>query len=1011
MTPAAEEETRAARAVKVIVRAWREFDGRVNRPLPDDRRWIWRFLAPSGIAWYFPALAAAAVAGMALGPRLVWGWPQALLLAAGAAGLALVHLRALRAVARLPSDRYLPQLCGGYLAVLLAMVVWLLARAAPETLRAPGLRLHIGAALVLAMIVGLGAARLIVRSLLNTGRAGALAPSLARTDLFSPRERYQGTRRGWIVTATFFALLRYPDRILLPPALVMLATTEGTREIWGRGWEGERWILLLVAAVPWALVVMGLLHERLMEMLETIGRLAFTGPQRAVTWLVIAIAALRVVHVHYVNYLFTGESWAIMLYLGFAYVVAWFYGFWCDVFFATRLLCALAPPAGGETAGPFRYRVLNRPEARARGADPAAAAGRSPYSSVLRSGRSLVLHGAGRIKVEGVHEPEYRAAEGIGPRALALLTPAQLMGQIRSQAENRPAAGGDTMRLLRDVQRAAMVYPTLTAALAVLLLALPGYYTFRHSTQPAELVIRPVGAAQDGSLRLEALLTGEGEGAACPVPPGAPRLLLAASGGGSRAALYTYAVLRGLAEEGRICQLVAASGVSGGAAALAYFATHHADLRRPPPLDAAGAQAWDAFAAAMQTSYIEDVLDELGSLRLAYGRWSWSQAACGEPAADLAEVENRLHPARTRPGNLLAEDFACTFGHATFDDLPFGLILNTGLLGRFDTEDTPCEAKGATLAERARLCADKLDGTGAGGRLVLTNLPRLDARGGADRSGIWLRTLNQPGISLARAAALSANFPPVFPDAAIDVTADGTAGQRYWVTDGGAVENRAAVTLYVALRDAADRLAARRAAGDPTAALPAPVELLIADASATPDPYSESFGLRSATGAGAQLALAMEAELRHDIEVQFEGFAQTFRVHELPMPRTLLDAIGTHWRLPEALVIGSGAGLWRSTLGQWVATEWPRAGKVIGGEAPVLRLSRADTVRLFECLYRPEGRPAPDFANPAEVARVLARMRAEPGTWRDGEAWRRLMVDLGRPRPGPLCVLPDPSPG
>lgn len=995
MIPAVEEETPTGRRIKRIVRVWRDWDTRLNRPLPANRGWFWRLIAPSGLAWYFPALAAAAAVGMAFGPNLKGGWPQGLLLAAGLAGLAIVHLRAMRQVSRLPSHRYLPQICGGYLAVLFAMVVWLAAFAAPETFRAPGLRLHIGAALVMVMIMGLGGALLISRTLLRDREAGALAESLGRTDLFSPRERYQSTNRGWIFTAAIYALARYPDRILLPPALLMLATTEGAREIWGRGWEGERWILLLVAALPWGLMVVGLPHERLLELLETFGRLAFTGPQRVVTWLVIAISALRVFHVHYVNYLFTGESWTIMFFLGFAYVVAWFYGFWCDVFFATRLLCALAPAEGGETSGPFGYHVLNRPEI---GNGQAGAGQPSPYSSVLTGGRSLMLHGAGRIKVEGRHEADYCIAEGIKPRALALLTPPQVMEKIRDQVENRPE-GVPPMRLLRDVQRAAIVYPTLTASLAMALLVVPGYYSFRFSTQPAELVIRPV-PGHDGSLRLETLLKGEeAPASACPAHPGGRRILIAASGGGSRAALYTYSVLRGLAEEGRICELAAASGVSGGAVALAYFAAHQWDLRRPLPADPAEAEKrarqWDEFGRAMQVSYIDDVIGELGNLRLTFGRWTWRQSACKELPAPPGQVDSLLNPARTRPGNVLAEDFICTLGPATFENLPFGLILNTGLLGRFDTEDTSCAMGAGSLADRARRCASTLDGTGAGGRLVLTNLPALDAPSKeAARSDIWLRTLNAPGIAVARAAALSANFPPVFPDAAIDVTSDGRRGQRYWVTDGGAVENRAAVTLYIALRDAVMRLGS----------LPGPVDLVIADASATADPYSESFGLRSATGAGAQLALAMEAELRRDIEAQ-PGADRLFRVHELPMPRTLLDAIGTHWRMPEQLVIGSGAGRWRSALGSWVGAVWPAAGARIRGADPVLRLSRDDAVRIFDCLYRPAGGVPPAFRDGAELRRVLARMHTEPGTWQDGAAWRRLIGTPNQPRPGAICPL------
>ena len=60
----------------------------------------------------------------------------------------------------------------------------------------------------------------------------------------------------------------------------------------------------------------------------------------------------------------------------------------------------------------------------------------------------------------------------------------------------------------------------------------------------------------------------------------------------------------------------------------------------------------------------------------------------------------------------------------------------------------------------------------AGGRLILTNLPEAAAaRNASEAQGtrdLRFVTINDPEMSVARAAALSATFPPVFSDAEID---------------------------------------------------------------------------------------------------------------------------------------------------------------------------------------------------------------------------------------------------
>jgi hypothetical protein len=159
-----------------------------------------------------------------------------------------------------------------------------------------------------------------------------------------------------------------------------------------------------------------------------------------------------------------------------------------------------------------------------------------------------------------------------------------------------------------------------------------------------------------------------------------------------------------------------------------------------------------------------------------------------------------------------------------------------------------------------------------------------------------IKPITDGGISIARAAALSANFPPVFSDAAIDVMSGEDTGVRYWVTDGGAVENRGAMTLYVAIR------AATKSWSATSAGTPPPLHIVVADVSAAPGNYTESFGLNSVLAAGGQLGLGMEGEVLSDIRDIYCGRRSTVLVHDITMPPVLRNGgIGTHWLLPGSL--------------------------------------------------------------------------------------------------------------
>jgi hypothetical protein len=153
------------------------------------------------------------------------------------------------------------------------------------------------------------------------------------------------------------------------------------------------------------------------------------------------------------------------------------------------------------------------------------------------------------------------------------------------------------------------------------------------------------------------------------------------------------------------------------------------------------------------------------------------------------------------------------------------------------------------------------------------------------------------GLRLEEAAALNANFPPVFSNAAIDVD-DKT---RYWVTDGGAVDNRGLEMLLYAMRLALDEW---RRSGLP---LPA-IHVVIADASAFSDAYGQDRGIGSAFGAGSRYASHLNAELAASIRQLYQAEPSRFRVFYMMMPNILRESgsFGTHWMLQRSIRVRTG---------------------------------------------------------------------------------------------------------
>ena len=173
-----------------------------------------------------------------------------------------------------------------------------------------------------------------------------------------------------------------------------------------------------------------------------------------------------------------------------------------------------------------------------------------------------------------------------------------------------------------------------------------------------------------------------------------PVILIAASGGGTRAAVFTAAILEGISQSyGN--DVLAGSGVSGGAAALAYYASKRPDLASPKE------GTWDEFFNTMSMPFIQDVIERAAEWRMVeHGR-------LGVLLAESFERRWKLSEERKVLGGI--------------DD--FGLICNSTLAGRFDRSFLKDdEGKGLELSEVATRYLDRTRSDVAGGRLILTNL-------------------------------------------------------------------------------------------------------------------------------------------------------------------------------------------------------------------------------------------------------------------------------------------------
>ncbi len=620
----------------------------------------------------------------------------------------------------------------------------------------------------------------------------AFQPMLAQVQLFDPQIPAR-EKASDVLRAGFLALVSQPILVATVPAIAALVAPASSLLLW----------VVSVGFLWWLLIAMTVFNPRLDGLLDYLRRLSCEGAAAALSVFVILFAVCRLLGVDYVTTILDSTAGGVVTQSVFVlYGVAWFYDYWTSRALSDALLGLLHPAEDAPDAVVYdaerdRHSVPCR----------IVPLGGSRWAVIRYMGQGERLH-------------------------FNIFSPLQVFGRLAAAADIQSAP----RRLLPRLRTQIGFYRPLGTTLLAIVVWQAGAQVFERKRmfdlQPVAQVAAP---SVSGEFPWEADRDGP------------PQLFVAASGGGTRAALYTYSALHALRERDCLDRLVVLSSVSGGGLPSAFLATWRADLLAAT----ADAPIWNRFRDVVLHGYIDDVLRGASEWRLAAGYRLGQLLREG--------FHRKIAGAGAQPRSLAVSQVA---------DL--GVIYNTALVG-----------EGPLHAPLAGINAER-----AGGRLVFTNLSSLE-RGA--RSPLFAEfpyeVVRRVEVELSAAAAASANFPPVFSNLPIDVPPDTT----YWVVDGGAVDNRGLISLLFYLRQLPARVRAR-------------AHVAIVDVSGFSPEFQQTRGAQAALGAARQLANQVIAELYDDLTTDEE---HAVRFYDLTLPKMLRisGSFGTHWRMQQSVVV------------------------------------------------------------------------------------------------------------
>ncbi len=839
---------------------------------------VWQRLFMQGHSFVPTLFMLFAILFTVLGPTPRFrGWPAV----GGMFAAVAVYWLFVRYVLSKRSDGRGLLICQITVLALLTVIFWLPAGGTTEALAAPYRNLFAPMMLLLLTVAAVSCALAwwVMRGFPNADRV-LFAELLKRTELFVRPQPPQPTLRR-VLHGFINAPLYNPLHLLLMPALPLIAIQpQYIKPVGGT-----------LLAFAWLLLTLTGMYDRLSLMIAVVRHFFLIGGQLVVSLVIIGLALARVFEVDYVTTVLDSASALIIVYYVLAaYTAFWLYEYWINRALAERMLPMLRPASGtSERAIYIDYPI-----------DPTAVS-----TAVLPNHRAVEVFSGGRFAVTGGYidtksKTECSAWQSYGKIELF----ERLARSAHDVLASNPAKQYQANVAAAEVAKRTKLYFNVMNLLLIGVFGLVGWLMHtgklmraNDSAQRAEAIGYRIDAATGAEqpVSLEHLVFNR-EGNDGKV------IMLAASGGGTRAALYTASVLRGLAALGRLGDVVLVSGVSGGSAAIAYFALHQNELlkQRPGPCSAADlaridrgdsspTDAWCAYVAVMARPYIDDVLRGA------------SEFDVSTPAKSL--------------GHLLEESFTRNFRMrskpiATFADIAdVGVILNTTLSGHPAGDSAWLDS---LYHDNSRSGPPLYYATAAGGRLIFTNLrevgayPRMkQTLAHAQDEYFHYVIVGGKRTSLTAAAALSANFPPVFSNGGVDVLAgpkDSSMGQRYWVTDGGAADNRGIISLLYALHSMLDACQNR----PQCRVSPPEIHIIIADASAVTVDYHSDRGGGSILGASNKFASQLMLELIASAKEKYQRLGNGQIVtHYLPMPAVLRmrGGLGTHWMMPQTVTL------------------------------------------------------------------------------------------------------------
>lgn len=644
----------------------------------------------------------------------------------------------------------------------------------------------------------------------------AYSELLNETELFDPNFPSNATRSE-IFRAFVLAITNTPLQLALIPSFAVVVAPEH--------------LVIRYAVVgfliSWWFMAMVVYHPRLNSLLEIINRLFIDGGSLIVSVIVFALAVARLAGVEYVTTVLDSTSGAALIqYLELFYILSWIYDYWTTRFMIEVMMGFLHKTDNNPMEVEYTHNQGNYPDKRM---------WIQPHGGT----RLAVIRDMGRDRKYPWHFNFFR--------------PAGIFREIAARSKTSSKAR-KRIRILENYIRFFHACPAVIFLVAISWC----FQTQMQTPRNHHILVKTNQIPTDKAFSLGSAYDEIRKHEKSTDPP---MYFIAASGGGTRAAIHTMTVLRALADRGVLHRVAGISSVSGGSLGNALFAYH-----RPGLIDEdkqTREDTWEKFEAAVKDRHIQYVLNGAFEWRLIKG---------------------------DRFGTILKESFERHINgkRSTLDGCPdIAIIFNTALCGEADSQSTP---------------SSDTDGANAGTRLVFTNIPSFTGESTKDMDPDYAADLRyicfgDPDIPIPAMASASANFPPVFSDIAIDE--DGNT--RYWVTDGGATDNRGLISLLLALRSMIDEWGKSEIKNPAT--LP-PMRILVADASAYGAGFSQDRGIGAASGAKRKIANKLISTLLKDVRRAYseatgiEEVDKLITIHDLTLPKAIRSGMGTHWMMP-----------------------------------------------------------------------------------------------------------------